>query len=398
MVVVTSARPAVFIGSSSERLAVANKLQQLLDRAAECEVWNQGVFSLGSLTLEALTAARHKFDFAVLVLDVDDTAVSRGDAKSIPRDNVIFELGLFMGALGRDRTFIVYDRSRPPDLPSDLVGVTVATYQPHASGITQGALGAAATFIEEEMRRVGLRTAVPAVADPSEPKISELIHMRQRYTLSVDSPKHLDMEYYRRQKIRCNAPDGLKSHPLSWSRTSDMLPPFDASEPTIMLRSAARTGAGRAYLPDGPRRHNASAFTLDLKFDPPLQCEETIDFTIDGTFRNYRFSRAEDLRAATQDTPIGQRDFDFLAWTVTHPTHELHLTVDLPSDAGITAWGPKSSLRKDDFPIANGPNAALNEEYDCTEETDGGQRFIRMQLHVHAPKLKCNYRLAWKLP
>lgn len=394
----TPARPAVFIGSSSERLDVADTLQVLLDHAADCEVWNQGTFGLGSLTLESLAAARHRFDFAVLVLDVDDTAVSRGAAKNIPRDNAIFELGLFMGALGHDRTFIVYDRSRPPDLPSDLAGVTAATYQRHASGNAQAALGAPATRIKEEMRRLGLRTAVPAVADPSEPKISELIQMRQRYTLSVDSPRHLDMEYYRRQRIRCNAPEGLNSHSLSWSRTSDMLPPFDASKPTIMLRSPERTGAGRAYLADRPRRNNASVFTLDLKFDPPLQCEETIDFTVDGTFRDYRFSRAEDLRAATRDTPMGQRDFDFLAWTVTHPTHELDLTVDLPSDAGITAWGPKSSLRKDDFPIANGPNAALNEEYDCTEETDGGQRFIRMRLRVHEPKLKCNYRLAWKLP
>lgn len=370
----------------------------MLDHAAECEVWSQGVFGLGSLTLQSLAAVRHKFDFAVLVLDVDDTAVSRGDAKSIPRDNVIFELGLFMGALGHERTFIVYDRSRPPDLPSDLAGVTAATYQPHASGITQGALGAAATRIEEEMRRVGRRTAVPADVDHSEPRISELIQIRQRYTLSVDSPRHLDMEYYRRQKIRCNAPDGLKSHALVWTRTSDALPPFDASKPTIRLRSPERTGAGTAYLADGPRRNNASAFTLDLKFDPPLVFGETVDFTIDGTFRNYRFSRAEDLRVATKDTPIGQRDFDFLSWTVNHPTRELDFTVDLPADVGITAWGPRSSRRKDAFPIANGPNVALNEEYDCTEETDGGQRFVRMQLRVQEPKLNCRYRLAWKLP
>ncbi|MEX3645982.1 TIR domain-containing protein [Mycolicibacterium porcinum] len=394
----TAARPAVFIGSSSERLDVAKKLQVLLDHAAECEVWSQGVFGLGSLTLESLAAARHKFDFAVLVLDVDDTAVSRGDAKSIPRDNVIFELGLFMGALGHDRTFIVYDRSRPPDLPSDLAGVTAATYQRHASGITQGALGAAATRIEEEMRRLGRRTAVPADVDPSEPKISELIQMRQRYTLSVDSPKHLDMEYYRRQKIRCNAPDRLKSHALIWTRTSDALPPFDASKPTIKLRLPERSGAGTAYLADEPRKNNASAFALDLKFDPPLLLGETIDFMIDGMFRNYRFSRAEDLRAATRDTPMGQRDFDFLSWTVNHPTHELDFIVDLPSDAGIIALGPRSNRSTDDFPIANGPNAALNEEYDCTEETDGAQRFIRMQLRVHEPKLKCRYRLAWRLP
>lgn len=377
---------------------MADTLQVLLDHAADCEVWSQGTFGLGSLTLEALAAAPHRFDFAVLVLDADDTAVSRGGAKNIPRDNAIFELGLFMGALGHDRTFIVHDRSRPPDLPSDLAGVTAATYQRHASGLTQAALGAPATRIKEEMRRLGCRTAAPAEVDPSEPKISELIEIRQRYTLSVDSPKHLDMEYYRRQKIRCNTSDRLKSHALSWTRSSDMLPPFDASKPTIKLRPPERTGAGTAHLADRPRRNNASAFALDLKFDPPLLSGETIDFMIDGMFRNYRFSRAEDLRAATRDTPMGQRDFDFFSWTVNHPTHELDFIVDLPSDAGIIALGPRSSRSTDDFPIANGPNASLNEEYDCTEETDGGERFIRMRLRVHEPKLKCRYRLAWRLP
>ena len=84
----------------------------------------------------------------MLVVTPDDTATTRGATKNVARDNVIFELGLFMGGLGRERTFMVYDRSRPPDLPSDLAGVTAATFAPHASGNLDAAVGPAATAIE----------------------------------------------------------------------------------------------------------------------------------------------------------------------------------------------------------------------------------------------------------
>ncbi len=68
-----------------------------------------------------------QFDFAVLVLTPDDMVQSRGTSSLTPRDNVLFELGLFMGGIGRDRTFVVHDRSQAMRMPSDLAGVTTAT-------------------------------------------------------------------------------------------------------------------------------------------------------------------------------------------------------------------------------------------------------------------------------
>jgi hypothetical protein len=150
-------RPAVFIGSSVEGLEIARAMQVLLDRSCEAEIWSQGMFGPGGGTLESLVAAVARFDFAILVVSPDDTAVSRGAARSVPRDNVVFELGLFMGALGRERTFMVFDRTRPPDLPSDLAGVTPATYEPHSSGNLDAALGAATTLIDRAIARLGLR-------------------------------------------------------------------------------------------------------------------------------------------------------------------------------------------------------------------------------------------------
>jgi len=152
-----SDRPSVFVGSSKEGASVAKAMQVALDESCEVELWSQGVFGLSQGTLESLVSAADRFDFAVLVLTADDLLVSRGGVHASARDNVLFELGLFIGRLGRDRTFIVSDRTNPPRLPSDLAGITTATFQPHDSGNLQAALGAACTTIEQHIGRVGPR-------------------------------------------------------------------------------------------------------------------------------------------------------------------------------------------------------------------------------------------------
>ena len=115
--------PTIFIGSSAEGLHIAEALQLGLGRVATCTLWTQGVFGLTQGTLKSLVEATKTSDFAIiLVLTPDDLATKRGKKKCIPRDNVIFELGLFMGALGQARTFYVRDRDQAIELPTDLAG------------------------------------------------------------------------------------------------------------------------------------------------------------------------------------------------------------------------------------------------------------------------------------
>ena len=92
-------KPRVFIGSSKEGHSVAEYIQLGLDHEAECTTWSQGVFGLSKTTSESLFHATRKFDYAVLVLTPDDLNLTRGKEQNVPRDNVVFELGLFMGAL-----------------------------------------------------------------------------------------------------------------------------------------------------------------------------------------------------------------------------------------------------------------------------------------------------------
>ena len=122
--------PTVFIGSSSEALAEATSLNRTLSRHdVTCRLWTQGVFQLSQTTIEDLIRTSSECDFAVLFLTPDDMTSSRGSRKSSPRDNVVFELGLFMGSIGRDRTYIVLPRRVDLKLPTDLLGVTHAYYE-----------------------------------------------------------------------------------------------------------------------------------------------------------------------------------------------------------------------------------------------------------------------------
>lgn len=159
-------RSTVFIGSSAEGLAIAEAIQLNLDYACEVTIWSQGVFGLGEGNLESLVDRLDSFDFAILVLTPDDTTISRDNTEQSPRDNVLLELGMFIGALGRKRSFIVYDRGQAMKLPSDLAGVTSATYQMHSDGNLQASLGAATTLIKGTIQQEGRRrTKISAEVD-----------------------------------------------------------------------------------------------------------------------------------------------------------------------------------------------------------------------------------------
>lgn len=121
--------PRVFIGSSSEALAEASQLHRSLSRKdVTCDLWTDGVFQLSQTAIEDLVRVASESDAAILFMTPDDMTSSRGKRMASPRDNLIFELGLFMGALGRARTFIVAPRSVALKLPTDLLGVTHARY------------------------------------------------------------------------------------------------------------------------------------------------------------------------------------------------------------------------------------------------------------------------------
>lgn len=148
-------KPKVFIGSSTEGLEVARGVELQLEHDAEVTVWKDGVFGLGKGTLESLVLALGEFDFAILVLTPDDMMVSRDETFQSPRDNILLELGMFIGRLGRERTFIVFNRDKDLKLPSDLAGVTMADYGDRQDGNLVAALGPPSTRIRYAIKSHG---------------------------------------------------------------------------------------------------------------------------------------------------------------------------------------------------------------------------------------------------
>jgi CAP12/Pycsar effector protein, TIR domain len=155
-------RPTVFIGSSFEGLSVAQAIQYNFDVAGDYEtkIWNQLTLP-GETLIATLTRVAQTYDFAILVVTPDDVRLSRGTREECPRDNVLLEIGLFMGAVGWLRTFLVADRTARTKLPSDLAGVTYAEYTPPTSADLRSALGPACYIISLAMKEQGRRGLIP---------------------------------------------------------------------------------------------------------------------------------------------------------------------------------------------------------------------------------------------
>jgi len=149
----------VFIGSSGRALEYATALQSLLlDRGIDAEVWNQSVIDLSQTTIEGLIQASREVDFGVFLLTPDDLLKAAVNDEYVPRDNVLFEIGLFMGRLGRDRVFLVYQSNRGSRILSDLAGVTYAPFnRPDDATDLKRALRPAAVKIRDHIERIGPR-------------------------------------------------------------------------------------------------------------------------------------------------------------------------------------------------------------------------------------------------
>ena len=149
-------KPRLFIGSSIEGLTVAYAIQENLSFNAEITVWDQGVFNLSDTTIESLMAVIESSDFGVFVFTPDDITNIRGKKNHTVRDNVLFELGLFIGKIGRKRSFIVMPDNVEFHLPTDLLGITPGKYETTRSdGNQKAATGGLSNKIREAIAKLG---------------------------------------------------------------------------------------------------------------------------------------------------------------------------------------------------------------------------------------------------
>jgi|SRR5579863_371653 len=147
----------LFIISSAEALPVAREMQTQLERDVFSTVWPDGVFFAGGYPLEALEKAVSESDFAVAIAQPDDIVESRGTTQSTLRDNVLFELGLFMGKLSRHRAILVHPRVPSLKIPSDLQGLTLLSYATGKPTEMAARLGPACNEIRKMVKTLGVR-------------------------------------------------------------------------------------------------------------------------------------------------------------------------------------------------------------------------------------------------
>jgi CRP/FNR family transcriptional regulator, cyclic AMP receptor protein len=121
--------PRLFIGSSSESLPIVEILAGELGDVADVVPWTDPrTFPPTEFLAGSLLRAASTFDFGVFLFEPDDVVESRDKTLSVPRDNVVFELGLFASHLGLKRAFPMVPRGRVKIL-SDLAGFQPIVYQ-----------------------------------------------------------------------------------------------------------------------------------------------------------------------------------------------------------------------------------------------------------------------------
>jgi predicted nucleotide-binding protein len=130
LVSVPRTRVKVFIMSSVEALPIVDLLiEQFAHDPFLAVAWKNGVFRASHYTLDELDKQLDDADFAVALAHTDDIVTSRKETWPVMRDNVVFELGMFMGRLGRHRAFLMEPRDSDVRLPSDLTGMTTIPYR-----------------------------------------------------------------------------------------------------------------------------------------------------------------------------------------------------------------------------------------------------------------------------
>jgi hypothetical protein len=137
-------KPRIFLGSSGKQEKLLQALTRGLEDVALVEPWTTS-FNPGTTTLERLLELAHEVDFAAFAFARDDWTTNSGSAspptesgQASPRDNVVFEAGLFGGTLGMRRTFILH--AKGSKLPSDLLGLTCVRYDDATSAAEMRAI------------------------------------------------------------------------------------------------------------------------------------------------------------------------------------------------------------------------------------------------------------------
>jgi CRP/FNR family cyclic AMP-dependent transcriptional regulator len=148
----------VFVISSAESLPIAREIQSAFEHDNfQTVLWTDGVFKVSSYAIQSLEDQVDVSDFAIAIAQPEDITTSRGAQWPTARDNVIFELGLFMGRLGRKRAILMESRDDKVKLPSDMAGLTTIGYRYQAGADAASSMAPACHALRKHILALGLK-------------------------------------------------------------------------------------------------------------------------------------------------------------------------------------------------------------------------------------------------
>ena len=158
-------KPRVFIGSASESLEVAEAVKFSLPKDFDVYIWTDEIFKSNESPLQTLLMEAGLFDFGIMILSKDDHSRSRGELFETPRDNTLFEFGIFLVRIGYGRAFALAEDD--VKIPSDLFGVTIERYKKESDCAEYNSLDMSIKRIAKQMlesSRLGFLGMLPSTA------------------------------------------------------------------------------------------------------------------------------------------------------------------------------------------------------------------------------------------
>lgn len=250
-------RPKIFIGSPTEDRELASTIARALAEKGFVPMrwWKE--FPSGSYPLERLIEIAGQVDGAVLIGTGVDVVVSRTIETAAPRDNVILEYGLFVGALGRERCMLLIDAGAK--LPSDVLAITHLRVKDDAVSVGEDVAKHFDNYFGEP--RLPENADTPVIADQKIVEISlneaqqfpREWHQRQLYygpegaanwLRLCDDSRYLDQEFH-----EWNRMTAMRLAKGAGPATVISLGPGDAKVDAAMLKSLRSTDASVRYIP-----------------------------------------------------------------------------------------------------------------------------------------------------
>lgn len=389
--------PKVFVGCSTEAYRIAQAIQTNLYQrnVAFIKIWSQNVFEASHSTDQDLIQSAPTFDFAIFVLSPDDDVKSRGVEQKAPRDNVIYELGLFMGVLDRDRVFLVRQKNANLKLPTDLTGVNPIDYivPPDGSDDWEAALGPPSNIIENTIRKRGVRASAQEVIKTSEEQYQIAAQyfdrfLKDKYGVSaVSNSMALTITDFEGSAVIRRACRGLKvSGGVTMGRIAGKVEtPTPGSKIVRHPYFVQDVNFNKpVFLDYKVREENVSEF--DVVIDAPLsQFDSSLDYEYEVDIYKFCLMTREEVNKAYQGSDFR---YEYVSLKIEMPTDKAVVEVVFPERYAAQPYpavfiGDSESRHESE----------LNRIYSGFEKTEKGARFI-----VDKPVVGFNYLIYWVSP